>query len=231
MVRFLVIDTKLLDDLREVVNHFILVTMKQPETQQSRKIGRPLSFDRDAALRRAMLLFWKHGYEATSLSALTKAMGVTPPSIYTAFGDKKQLFLEAVTLYIEGGPLTPQQIIEDAPTARAAAERLLESAVLGDTGEDTPPGCLLASAAVSCSDDAADVKAALAAMRGRIEACLKNRFLFAIETGELPANTDADALAGHIMAVIQGLSTLARDGATREKLTRVAASAMRAWPA
>ena len=52
----------------------------------------------------------------------------------------------------------------------------------------------------------------------------------AIERGEMEAETDVDALAGHIMAVIQGMSTLARDGASREKLMRVAATALRAWP-
>jgi len=222
-------DMKLLRRLPSSVNRFIVNAMKHLEPPSPRKTGRPLSFDRDTALHQAMLLFWRHGYEATSLSDLTKAMGVTPPSIYTAFGDKKQLFLEAVALYLSG-PLTPAQIIDDAPTARAAAENLLTAAVLGDTGEKTPPGCLLASSAVSCSAAAADVQAELAAIRGRIEGRLRDRIARAVETGEMPADTGADTLAGHVMAVIQGMSTLARDGATREKLTRIAASAMRAWP-
>ncbi|OJG00237.1 TetR/AcrR family transcriptional regulator [Pararhizobium antarcticum] len=202
--------------------------MKHGNLNPPRKTGRPLSFDRATALHQAMLLFWKHGYEATSLSDLTKAMGITPPSVYTAFGDKKQLFLEAVAHYLSG-PLTPAQIINDAPTARAAAENLLNAAVLGDTGDDTPPGCLLASSAQSCSAAAADVQAELASLRGTIETCLRDRISRAIETGEMPPHTDAEMLAGHVMAVIQGMSTLARDGANRDKLTRIAASAMRSW--
>ncbi len=211
------------------VNRFIVITMKKSESPSRRKTGRPLSFDREAALHQAMLLFWQHGYEATSLSDLTRAMGVTPPSIYTAFGDKKGLFLEAIDLYLSGPP-TPAQIINGAATAREAAEHLLQAAVAGDTGVDTPPGCLLASSAVSCSAAAADVQRELAAIRGRIETCLKDRITLAMENGQMNRDADADALAGHIMAVIQGLSTLARDGATREKLTRVAATAMLAWP-
>ena len=79
-----------------------------------RRAGRPLSFDRDAALNQAMLLFWRHGYESTAVSDLTAAMGVTPPSLYAAFGDKKRLFLEAVALYLSGASspqasLTPRQ--------------------------------------------------------------------------------------------------------------------------
>ena len=176
-----------------------------------------------------MLLFWRHGYEATSLSDLTAAMGVTPPSIYAAFGDKKRLFLAAVERYL-AGPLTAAQLIAEAPTARAAAKALLEGSVIGFTGETTPPGCLLASAAISCSPDAADVQAALAAIRRNIESRLRARFEAAVAVGELPEGIDAEALAGHIMATIQGLSTLARDGATRDKLLRVAEIALTGWP-
>ena len=193
------------------------------------KKGRPLSFDREAALHQAMLLFWRHGYEATALSDLTAAMGVTAPSIYTAFGDKKRLFLEAVGRYLSG-PVTSDSIMEGAATAEDAAWGLLQGAVTGFTGLETPPGCLLASSAISCSAAAADVQGELAAIRRGIEARLKDKIVGAIEAGEMAADTDADALAGHVMAVIQGMSTLARDGAPREKLMRVAATAMLAWP-
>lgn len=188
-----------------------------------------MSFDREAALHQAMLLFWRHGYEATSLSDLTAAMGVTAPSIYTAFGDKKRLFLEAVDRYLSG-PVTSDSIIEAAGTAQEAAWGLLRAAASGFTGSDTPPGCLLASSAISCSAAAADVQGGLAAIRRGIEARLHGKIVQAMEVGELAADADADALAGHIMAVIQGMSTLARDGAPRDKLMRVAAAAMMAWP-
>ena len=194
-----------------------------------RRSGRPLSFDREAALHQAMLLFWRHGFEATSLSELTTAMGVTAPSIYTAFGDKKGLFREAVRRYLSGPP-PPEQSIAQAPTAREAAVGLLNAAVLGDTGADTPPGCLLASATISCSPAAADVQAELAALRRGIEAALKARILQDVAAGGMAPGTDADALAGHVMAVVQGMSTLARDGAPRDKLIRVAAAAMAGWP-
>ena len=186
-----------------------------------RKTGRPLSFDRDVALHAAMLLFWRHGYEATSLADLTAAMGVTPPSIYAAFGDKKGLFLAAVDRYLSG-PVTSATIIADAATARDAAQELMAAAVVGFTGADTPPGCLLASAAISCSAAAADVAEALAARRRAIEAQLRTRM---VDEG-LP---DADVRAAYVMAVIQGLSTLARDGAGREKLVRVTDVAMQGW--
>jgi AcrR family transcriptional regulator len=156
-------------------------------------------------------------------------MGVTSPRIYTAFGDKKLLFLEAVRRYLSG-PVTSEGIIRGATTAREAAEQLMRTAAIGFTGSQTPSGCLLATSAISCSADAKDVQAELAGIRRSIEDCLQGRIEGAVANGELPAGTDAIALAGHVMAVIQGLSTLARDGASREKLRRVADHAMLAWP-
>lgn len=188
-----------------------------------------MSFNRDAALTQAMLLFWRHGYEATSLSDLTAAMGITPPSIYAAFGDKKRLFLEAVDRYCSG-PVTPERIIEGAPTARDAAFELMRQSAIGFTGETTPPGCLLATGAISCSAAAEDVRKHLAGIRHDIEGRLAARIARAVEAGELADAADAEALAAHVMAVIQGMSTLARDGVPRDKLMRVAETAMRAWP-
>lgn len=194
-----------------------------------RKKGRPLSFDRDDALNKAMLLFWRHGYEATSLHELTTTLGVKPSSIYSVFGDKKRLFLEAVARYMSG-PITSESIIEQAQDGREAALGLLQAAAAGFTGQDTPAGCLLASSAISCSESAADVKEELAAIRRGIEARLRDKVLSSVEAGRLPANTDAGALASLTMAVIQGMSTLARDGAPRDKLLRLVDTAMLAWP-
>ncbi len=177
-----------------------------------------------------MLVFWRHGYETTSLSDLTAAMGVTPPSIYTAFGDKKHLFLEAVGLYLSG-PVTSETIITEAESARDAAAGLLRAAAIGFTGADTPSGCLLASSAISCSAAASDVQSELADIRKGIETQLRHRISADIRAAKLARSADAEALAAHVMAVIQGMSTLARDGAPRKKLMRIASTAMAAWPA
>ena len=203
--------------------------MERLQRIAKRKAGRPLGFDRDAALHDAMVLFWRHGYEATSVSELTKAMGITPPSLYTAFGDKKQLFLESVQLYISGD-VTSGSIIDEAPTAREAALGLLQASAIGFTGESTPAGCLLASSAISCSAAAADVQQELREIRIRIEKRLENKIAADRSMRKLKPKINAEALAGHIMAVIQGMSTLARDGATRNKLLSVASAAMLSWP-
>ena len=176
-----------------------------------------------------MMLFWRHGYEATSLAELTRVMGVTAPSIYAAYGDKKGLFRAVVQRYV-GRPQAAIAMIAQAPTARDAARSLIEGSVVAFTGTDTPAGCLLASSAIAVSAAADDVRAELAGIRREIETALRERIATAISTGELPVITDAEPLAGYVMAVIQGLSTLARDGADRAKLMQVAGLAMMAWP-
>ena len=203
--------------------------MKRADALASGRIGRPLSFDRDLALGVAMRLFWQHGFEATSIAALTDAMGITPPSLYAAFGDKRRLFLEAVDRYL-GGVTTVARGIEGAATARDAARDLLTAAAMGGTGVDTPPGCLLASSIVSSSSSAAGIREELAVIRRGIEAALRARIERDVGDGVLPAGSDAEMLAGHVFAVVQGMSTLAKDGAGRDKLLRIVDGAMAHWP-
>ena len=194
-----------------------------------RRTGRPLSFDREKALDRAMHLFWRHGYESTSLSDLTRVMGITPPSIYAAYGDKKGLFREAVRRYLALGH-TLSETVARAETAREAVRAVIEGSAIAFTGIETPAGCLLASSTIACSTEAADLRDELADIRRAFEAGLRARIERDIRSGELAGDTDAETLAAFVSTVIQGMSTLARDGASREKLMRVARSAMLAWP-
>jgi AcrR family transcriptional regulator len=196
---------------------------------ERRSGGRPRSFDRDAALAQAMLLFWRHGYETTSISDLTAAMGITAPSLYSAFGDKQRLFLEAVQLYA-GDPSATAQAIGEAPTALHAARSMLDGAVELFTGDATPPGCLLASATASGSAASAEVQRVIADHRRAVADQLAARIERDLATGALPPGTDAAALAAMVVAVIQGLSVLARDGVPRALLARVADAALHSWP-
>ncbi len=177
-----------------------------------------------------MLTFWRYGYETTSVADLTAAMGVSAPSLYTAFGDKKQLFLEAMRLYA-GDPEDMARSIGDAPTAYLAARDLMTAAAATYTGEGTPKGCLLASATASGSVASADVQEAVADVRRGINGRLRTRIKRDIEDGVLPPGTQASALAGLVLAVMQGMSVLARDGATRASLLAIVQAALSAWPA
>ena len=205
--------------------------MESPDTTPApRKTGRPRSFDRDAALEQAMFAFWRHGYETTSIADLTAAMGVTAPSLYTAFGDKQRLFLEAVQRYA-GDPQAMADRIAGAATAYDAARALLTGAAIAYTGDATPKGCLLASATASGSAESAAVQRAVADIRTGIAGHLAARIERDMAGGALPQDTAPAALAGLVMAVIQGMSVLARDGASRATLVSIGTAALAAWPA
>ena len=95
-----------------------------------------------------MELFWRQGYESTSISDLTSAMGITAPSLYAAFGDKERLYLEAVERY-KSGLGDSGSILAGEATARGAIERLLEASAIELTNtKDHPPGCMVVASAI-----------------------------------------------------------------------------------
>ncbi len=193
--------------------------------------GRPLSFDRDTALEQAMHVFWERGYEAASIADLTSAMGITPPSLYTAFGDKEKLFLEAIERYALGpGSAGPRALAEE-PTARGAIERWLLESADELTRPCHPKGCMVVMAATNCSVAAERVQTALTKRRAAAIAAIKMRIQNGIDDGELPPETDAKALSNFYSAVYQGMSMQAKDGATRANLIATVETAMQAWPA
>jgi AcrR family transcriptional regulator len=196
----------------------------------ARRRGRPLSFDRDKALEEAMHVFWDKGYEGASISDLTAAMGITPPSLYAAFGDKEHLFLEAVERYTCGpGKGAPRA--EAQPTARQAVAAWLHDAAVELTSPCHPRGCMVMTAAANCSASSTHIQAALAEHRAAQHAAVRERIERGIADGELPPSTDACALADFYVTVLEGMSFQARSGATRDRLLATADLAMRAWPA
>ncbi len=195
---------------------------------QPRKTGRPLSFDREDVLEKAMLAFWHSGYETTSISELTAAMGVTAPSLYAAFGNKQQLFLEAMHRYA-GDRAALEKTMADAPTAREAVAEMLRGAAILYTGAATPRGCLLASAAASGSPEAADVRDAVAAERRAVRDIIIRRIEVDVAKGILALGTSPARLADLTLAVTQGMSVLARDGADRARLLAIADAATIGW--
>nr|WP_189953794.1 TetR/AcrR family transcriptional regulator [Streptomyces alanosinicus] len=201
-------------------------TKEQVGTARTR--GRPRSFDRAAALEKALMAFWEHGYEATSVADLTRIMGIGAPSLYAAFGDKRTLFEEVVRVYTDTHGAFADRAIAEEPTARAAVERILREAAAEYTDPAHPYGCLVAHAATNCTSP--EVERLLRERRGADIAALAARIRADAATGLLPAGTDAAALARHTGAMVQGMSQQARDGASREELEALAEIAMAIWP-
>jgi len=193
-------------------------------------IGRPRGFDRDAALEAAMLLFWRKGFAATSMSDLCDAMGISSPSLYAAFGSKEALYLEAVEYYARTiGPPVWDKLAEGA-TARAGIENLLIAWTESlPKSRATPAGCMALLAAVGDEWPATIVRV-VKKVRLEMLGTLRSRLETAVAKGELTASTDIDGLSRFYLSVFQGMAVQAKDGATSAELRAVAAAAMAAWP-
>lgn len=193
--------------------------------------GRPRSFERDVALQQAMETFWEYGYEGTSITDLTTVMGISAPSLYAAFGSKDDLFYEAIGHYNTVLGEAPQRALAEAPTARAAVEAMLRHNAAAYVAPGRPTGCMVMLATPTSAGGNAAVREFLAATRAADLDALQSRIERGITAGDVPAGTDAPALARFVMAVQQGMSLQARDGADHAALTAVADHAMAAWDA
>ena len=138
-------------------------------------MGRPREFDTDAALEKAMRLFWAKGYEGTSVGDLTETLGISRPSLYAAFGDKQSLFRAALERYA-AGPAGYVAVALGKPTAREVAEHLLRGAADLQASTRNPGGCLTVNGGIACGDEAEPVRQALNEHRTAGVALLRRRF-------------------------------------------------------
>ncbi|WP_027134271.1 TetR/AcrR family transcriptional regulator [Geminicoccus roseus] len=188
------------------------------------KGGRPRKFERSQALERALELFWERGYEGASMADLSAAMGMHSPSIYAAFGSKEELFREVTEQYERRFSAQLADLLESAPTASAAIAAFFRQAI--QTYTDSARGCFFVLAAATCSAGNDQVRAHLARKRGWVLRVIRERLERGCREGDLPADTDVEALAAYLVAVVQGISLQARDGTPKEMLEAVAATAL-----
>jgi AcrR family transcriptional regulator len=175
-----------------------------------------------------MRLFWLRGFSATSVSGLCAVMGVTPPSLYAAFGSKEQLYVEAIRHYeARGGPSVWGPMAE-ARSAREAVERYLIASAEVLTSSEHPPGCMVVLSSAR-EEGCHAVGAVVAELRAAAYDGLRALLAAAAERGELPMSVNIAQLARFALCVQQGMSIQAREGASREDLEGVAQAAMAGW--
>lgn len=192
--------------------------------------GRPRAFDRTQALRSALDVFWRRGYEPASVAELCGAMGIRPPSLYAAFGNKAALFLEAVRYYEKTYWDAPARRFLAEPDLRAAVQNFFREAAQILLSPDTPCGCMIVLAAVNISEGEKDIIKAVVDLRLETKRMFADRLRQAIRDGQIPADTDVPALSGALNTMLEGMSLQARDGLFQSELMAIAAHAVRMLP-
>jgi AcrR family transcriptional regulator len=156
-------------------------------------------------------------------------MGINPPSLYAAFGDKEQLFRKALDRYVRGPDAYEDEALA-LPTAREVAYALLRGGADRQTRPRMPHGCLAVLGARTNGADSTPAGAMLIETRRAGEAQVRERFERALAEDDLPAGTDPKELADYVRAVLHGMTVQASSGATRDELERVIERAMAARP-
>jgi AcrR family transcriptional regulator len=198
--------------------------------KMARSRGRPRQFDQERALDLALEIFWRQGYEGTSIADLVAAMGITAPSLYAAFGTKEQLYRRVLDRYLEGLGRSLRDALQTEPTAYGVVKRFLYASARLFADGKNPPGCLISCGVLTCAPENRSVAAAVASDRAASLLALRKRFQAATKTGELPPDTDSAQLARFYGAIIQGMSVQALDGANVAALRSIVEVALRAWP-
>ncbi len=191
--------------------------------------GRPRKFNYEDALDQAILVFWKKGYEGTSMPDLTEAMNMNRPSIYAAFGNKEELFCKALERYSEKAIFFARTQL-DKPKLKESVSALLCGAVTSYSCKESPKGCMAVQGALACSDDAKIAQEFSVMRREKMVEVLKQRFDRGVNEGELPNKTDTLDLARFFITIIQGLSIQSASGVKDEALRAIAHRALSILP-
>ncbi len=188
----------------------------------SRPRGRPRQFDLGQALDRAVAVFWQKGYEGASLDDLTAALGLSRPSVYAAFGNKRALFLASLDRYGATLGRRPLDAMLQEPDAVEGLRAFLRATIDLAVHGEPPKGCLIACVAAEvapCDPEArARVSHAIAETEWALSAYLRDR--------KATDPDEAQALAHVLTALMHSLAIRARAGTPREELERSAEAAV-----
>lgn len=203
------------------------ISMKKELTPLA--VGRPRAFDPDVALEKAMQVFWKHGYEGTSLSDLTEAMAINRPSLYATYGNKEQLFIKVLDRY-GSGPVAYVLESLNEPTARGVIEKMLQGSVCLLSDPKNPRGCMALQGMLCGGKDSAFVLEHARARRVAAQEKIRERFERARKEGDLPLEVNAGDLARHLAMLLNGLSIQASNGASAKELKGAVEFALKTLP-
>jgi TetR/AcrR family transcriptional repressor of nem operon len=189
--------------------------------------GRPLEFDRDEALQKAVEVFWEKGYQATSIEDLISRMGIGRQSLYNTFGDKESLMREALDVYFRAASAPMLEILQ-APGSPARNIKTFFRKVVEGCSSGGHKGCLMVNTGVEFAGTDRDSPILKAIRSGfqSLERVMRQTIKQGIDAGELSKKTDPLQLATFLVGIFQGMLLMSKTGASRETLERVAEGAI-----
>lgn len=174
-------------------------------------VARTKEFDPDAALQSALELFWRRGYEATSVADLVEHLGIGRASIYATFGSKRELYLKALDRYAETqNPLLLSELSRPGPALPAVREVVRRFAAEAAAPGRRQAGCFVTNTAAELAAHDSGAARRVEADWNRFETLLHSALLRARAQGELPADRDPQALARMLLVLLQGVRVVGK---------------------
>lgn len=192
------------------------------KNSEPRKRGRPRSFNTDEALDAAVGVFWREGYDGADTASLAAAMGLTKPSVYAAFGDKRSLFSHALRRYSKTTGAEAVLAFDAAEGIVSAVAAFFATLVTTQSGQRGAQGCLLACVAAQCAETMPEVKSLLSESLHGGQAHIAGRMAQAVRAGELPDNYPVQTGARLMVDLMQASAIRARAGAGKGELVGLA---------
>jgi TetR/AcrR family transcriptional repressor of nem operon len=185
-------------------------------------MARPREFDEATTIEAAIECFWRRGYQATSVRDLVDKMGISAPSLYNAFGDKRALFVRALDQYLERSTRARIKRLEDSLPPKQAIRRFIEEIIERSVNDREKRGCFLINSALEVAPHDRELGALIADRLGEIEAFFRRSIEAAQAAGAGPRGRVAKDLARLLLGVLLGIRVLARSRPERALLEGVA---------
>ena len=184
-------------------------------------MARTKAFDTDEALDRALRIFWRNGYEGTSMQDLVDGMQINRASLYDTFGNKETLYLAALQQYQRQNQEQVQQLIERHSSVRAALDELLETMIQGSLNDPEKKGCFVVNATTGLANRYEEVNRLVSDNEQQMAYTFADLIKRGQEQGEIGGDRDARTLSSYLFASLQGLRVLAATNSDLTLLRRV----------
>ncbi|MDP9649436.1 TetR/AcrR family transcriptional regulator [Paraburkholderia caledonica] len=189
-------------------------------------MARPRGFDEQEVLEAASATFWLKGYEATSTRDLVKSTGLTQPSLYNAFGDKRGLYLRALEHYLDCTLRERIRRFESTVPPAQAITGFFDETIERSVADPHKRGCMLVNSALEISSEDEAFRKLVATEIAEIREFFYRCLVAAQKGGAIAATVLPADAATHLLATVLGMRVLARIDPQREVLTSAAATAL-----